>query len=215
MSNHTYRRREIDFDQYTLLSGKTKYTVEFPDVVDRRDIWCEWRSDKPVVVYLVTPGGTLFPYAVGTDGSFDVRVKDCAALEVQTDKTATVAMCISHRDVSRNDKLDFTPVAIAAPPPGELQLSHLLSNEVRKQLAMLGIATPTLEVDEEDNLEDDYDEEDFVGGYQDAEPDEAPAPLPKKVRGNTPDAGAAPKVDARPRADAPPDGSDAGSGEPK
>lgn len=164
------KRMKIDSGQFTLLSGKTKYEVEVP-FAEHIDVWVEWKCDKEVTAWLYFANGITMPYAVATSGHFNVQTNDLLSIVLTTEKSATLCVAVSTKDLSKREKLDYTPVEIAPPAPGQLQLASVLTAEVRRQLAAMGVLKDTvIDVDEEDDLEDDLPEEDDQGeGYMDVE----------------------------------------------
>jgi len=168
---HRYKRQTFDEGQFTLLSGSLKHEVEL--VPGDLDLWVEWFSDGLVTVWLLFQSGKRIPYSQAASGSFNLKVRDVISLilEVNT-KSSTIAASVLMKELAIKDKLDYTPVEIAVPKKAQMDLSALMSAEVRKQLTAMGIAAPgdTLEVEDEDNLEEEIPDEFGPGYMEDEEP---------------------------------------------
>lgn len=175
MESFSYKRNTLDEGQFTLLSGP-KHEVEL--VPGDLDLWVQWYCSHALTVWLYFQSGMRLPYSVASAGSFNVRVRDILSVVLETDKEATVCVGVSYKELAIADKLDYTPVEITPPRAAQLDLSSMLTSEVKRQLAAMGYIKPgdTLEVDDEDNLEED-DDDDFGEGYME---EEQPVPLPKR-----------------------------------
>lgn len=171
----TNKRIHLEADQWTLLSGKDKYSVDLPE--GEIAVWCQWMCDADVQAWLIFQSGLRAPYFHGRSGHFDVRVKDCVAVELETLKRATLCVCVSCKSMHADDALDYTPVEITPPGPMQLPMSHVVTREVRRQLEAMGVPVhEPLEVDDEDDLEaEDFEGDEFGGEFM--EPDPAPAPV--------------------------------------
>lgn len=171
------KRQKIDAEDFTVLSGD-KHEIELP--MGDLDIWAEWYSDKECVAWIYFDTGLTLPYATGQQGAFNVLTKNAISLVLTSAKSATVAVCVKSKNLAIKEQSDWTPVEIAPPRPGELQISALVSAQVRAELEKMGVLNDdTLEVDNEDNLEDEYDDEGFGPGYMEEE-DLPPQPPGKK-----------------------------------
>lgn len=172
--NH-YRTIKFDPDQWVMLTGKDKYELEL--VPGWLDLWFEWRSTDDVTAWLYFVDGKRVPYASGRSGHFSVRTLNVLSVVLETLKRATTCVCISYRDLAKMEKGDPTKLTVEVMPPAQLSLQE----SVRRELIKLGVTNDTIEVDDEDNLEDDIPEDEFGEGYMDPElPVEAPPS--KKVR---------------------------------
>lgn len=170
-----------DFDLVTLENGKTEIDLPMGDL----DIWAEWYADKECVVWIYFDTGLTLPYAQGMNGAFNVLTKNAISLVLTSAKSATVAVCVKTKNLAIKEQADWTPVEITPPRPAELQISALVSEQVRRELENMGVLTDDqLEVGDEDNLEDEDDDEGFGPGYMEEE-ELPPQPVRKKGAAGT------------------------------
>lgn len=165
------KRVKLDPDQFTMFHGKETHEIEMPYAEDI-DLWVEWFADRDVCVWLYFTSGKRVPFASALKGHFNVKTSNVLSVVLQSPKSATILACVSYKDLAVTDKLDYTPVEIAPPPPAQLQLSSLMDEAIRRRLSEMGIPDK-LEVTDEDNLEDEEDDEGFGEGYME---DEEPGP---------------------------------------
>lgn len=174
--NMTPKRQKLDPDQYVMLTGKTEYEVELaPGVLD---LWVEWYANETVTVSLLYASGLRLPYAKEVKGHFNVQTLNCLSVILGCSKSTTVCICVAYKELSKRERSEWTPVEIVPPRPAELQLSALVSEQVRRQLERMGVMEEKIEISEEDNLEEDIDDEGFGAGYME---EEEPAP-PRKPK---------------------------------
>lgn len=202
------QRYEIDPDQMTLMCGKESYVVDLPD--GDYDIHLRWWADGNVVCWFNFDDARSVPVLDGKRADQTLRAKALRTVELSCEKKTTVCAMISYKDLNRADMLDYTPVEITPPPPGQIQLSHLISQAVQEQLIAMGVpTTAALQLDEDDNLEvDDEEADEFGSGYMEDEdfgdgPEEGTpgAGVPEPAESVEDDAGS---VDADAPADNPP-----------
>lgn len=170
----SYKRQKIDPDQFVMLHGKEKHELELvPGVLD---LWVQWYADRDVVVTLLYTDGKKIPYSNGLRGQFNVQTFNVLSILLECTKSTTVCVCVSYRDMAVKEKLDFTKLVIAPPAPAMLKLQHM----VRTEVAKLTGGDDTIEIGDEDNLEDEGEADDFGGGYMEDEEPLTPVPPVKK-----------------------------------
>lgn len=164
--NH-YRTKKLNADQFQSLGGQ-KTEVELPkdSVID---LWVEWYCSSPVVVYLKYATGLDVPYATSASGFFSLRTVNLLSVLFVKPKDADGVGCVQFKDLAVKEKGDWTPVAIAPPPPLSVQLSSLIDNQVKAQLERMGVLNEKIDISDEDNLEEDVDADEFGGGYMEEE----------------------------------------------
>lgn len=177
----SYKRIEIPDSQYTMLHGGDKHEVELPH--GDLDLWMEWYADKECVVWLYFDNGLTMPYANGMRGHFNVKTSNALSVVITCAKSATVVTCVKCKNLAVVEQADWTPVEIVPPRRAELQISALVSEQVRRELENMGVLTDDkLEIGEEDNLEDDYDDEGFGPGFMEEEEPASPRAARGKVK---------------------------------
>lgn len=176
----TYRTLKLEPDQYTILHGSEKHEVEIP-FAEALDLWVEWKADRDVIVWLYFEDGKRVPYTNGLRGHFSIRTRGVISVVLVCTKSTTVAACVSWKDLAVTEKKDWTPVEIVPPSSAELKLSQA----VQRELARLGVynESGTIDVSEEDNLEEDDEADEFGEGFMEAE---VPVPLSRAEPGGNP-----------------------------
>lgn len=174
--NH-YRTKKLNAEQFQPLHGE-KVEVEMPkdSIID---LWVEWYSSVPLTVYLKYATGIDVPYAVSAHGFFSLRTVNLLSVLFVKPKAADGVACVQYKDLAVKEKADWTPVEIAPPPPLSVQLSSLIDQQVQSQLEKMGVLKETIDISEEDNLEEDVELDEFGGGYME---DEEPIRKPKKTK---------------------------------
>lgn len=164
----SYKTIRLNPDDFILLSGKEKHEVELP-YAEHMDLWIEWKADRDVHVWLFFTDGKRIPFANGLSGHASIRTQRLLSVVLECTKSTTVAFCGQWKDLAVTEKADWTPVEIVPPDPVQFKLGQA----VRVEMARMGLLTPgedSIDVSEEDNLEDDFDEgEQFGEGYMEAD----------------------------------------------
>lgn len=168
-------RKEIDFDQYELMSGKSEYVWDVPD--GDMDVRIEIRAASEMSVWFEVRNADgvleVHPFFSGCCFRETLRIKNLARVFVRTDKKNTLSALVSYRPVHNAENLDYTPALIAAPLNTQLQLSNLVSREIARHMERLGINSNET-IEDEDDYEFDDDDDDFEGGYMEQEPSTPP-----------------------------------------
>lgn len=143
-------------------------------------------TDRTSTLYLITLGGEVFPWSVGTRHEFKQEVQEMAGLLLQTDKRAQVALrCLRHSTV---DHIDPTPLVVHSDPTDGQVLRTMDPLVLAVALRGMGLDPSAVdEIAEEMTFDDLLDDEDFGDGFHEgddltpgsADAGDEPSPAPE------------------------------------